>query len=266
MTTTQLSAGRSMPGTHFFGDVAVLTGRTVKHITRSLDTVITTCIMPIGFLLLFVYVLGGAISTGTNTSYVDYLLPGILVITVASGISYTAYRLFMDMQGGIFERFQSMPIARSSVLWAHVLTSMIANVISMVVVVGVALIMGFRTGASLADWLAVAGILLLFTLALTWIEVIPGLTAKSVDGASAFSYPLIFLPFISSAFVPTASMPGPVAWFAEHQPVTPIVNTIRNLFIGAQVGGEIWVALAWLVGILVVAYVVAQVIYRRKIS
>ncbi|QDZ15745.1 ABC transporter permease [Humibacter ginsenosidimutans] len=266
-TTTQPpAASRASSGTHFFGDTAVLTGRTVKHITRSLDTIITTCIMPIGFLLLFVYVLGGAINTGTDISYVNYLLPGILLITVASGISYTAFRLFLDMQGGIFERFQSMPIARSSVLWAHVLTSMIANVVSMVVVVGVALLMGFRTGASVLDWLAVAGILLLFTLALTWIAVIPGLTAKSVDGASAFSYPLIFLPFISSAFVPTASMPGPVAWFAEYQPVTPIVNTIRDLFTGQPVGSDIGVALAWMVGILVVAYVAAQVIYRKKIS
>jgi ABC-2 type transport system permease protein len=143
---------------------------------------------------------------------------------------------------------------------------MVANVVSMVVVVGVALLMGFRTGASVLDWLAVAGILLLFTLALTWIAVIPGLSAKSVDGASAFSYPLIFLPFISSAFVPTASMPGPVAWFAQYQPVTPIVNSIRDLFSDQPVGSDIWIALAWLVGILVVAYVFAQVIYRKKIS
>jgi ABC-2 type transport system permease protein len=143
---------------------------------------------------------------------------------------------------------------------------MVANVVSMVVVVGVALLMGFRTGASVLDWLAVAGILLLFTLALTWIAVIPGLSAKSVDGASAFSYPLIFLPFISSAFVPTASMPGPVAWFAQYQPVTPIVNSIRDLLTGQPVGSDIWIALGWLVGILVVAYVSAQVIYRKKIS
>ena len=133
----------------------------------------------------------------------NYLLPGILLITIASGISYTAFRLFPDMQSGIFERFQSMPIARSRVLWAHVLTSLVANLISLVVVVLVALLMGFRSGAGVLAWLAVAGILVLFTLALTWLAVIPGLTAKSVDGASAFSYPLIFLPFISSAFVPT---------------------------------------------------------------
>src|SRR5579864_6774133 len=170
---------------HFFGDTAVLTGRSLRHITRSLDTIITTTIMPIAFLLLFVYVFGGAIKAGSG-SYVDYLLPGILLITIASGISYTAFRLFTDMQGGIFERFQSMPIARSGVLWAHVLTSLAANVISLVVVVGVALLMGFRSSAGVPAWLAVAGILILFTLALTWIAVIAGLSAKTTDGAVAF--------------------------------------------------------------------------------
>ena len=250
---------------HFFSDTAVLTGRSLRHITRSLDTIITTCIMPIGFMLLFVYVFGGAIRTGSH-SYVNYLLPGILIITIASGISYTAYRLFLDMQSGIFDRFQSMPIARSSVLWAHVLTSLVANLTSLVVVVLVALLMGFRSGAGVLAWLELAGILILFTLALTWLAVIPGLTAKSVDGASAFSYPLIFLPFISSAFVPTATMPGPVRAFAENQPVTSIVNAIRDLFAQQPVGTDIGIALAWCVGILIVAYIFAMVIYRRKIS
>jgi ABC-2 type transport system permease protein len=251
--------------THLLGDTAVLTGRTMRHVTRSPDTIITTAIMPIAIMLLFVYVFGGAINTGT-VSYVNYMLPGILLITIASGISYTAFRLFTDMQGGILERFQSMPIARSGVLWAHALTSLVANVISLVVVVGVALLMGFRSGAGVLAWLAVAGILILFTLALTWIAIIPGLTAKSVDGASAFSYPLIFLPFISSAFVPTDTMPGPVRAFAEHQPVTSIVNAIRDLFTQQPVGTGIWIALAWCVGILVVAYTLAGISYRRRIS
>jgi ABC-2 type transport system permease protein len=230
-----------------------------------MDTIITTTLMPIAFMLLFVYVLGGAITTG-SASYVTYLLPGILVITIASGVAYTAFRLFTDMQSGIFERFNSMPIARSSVLWAHVLTSLVANLISVVVVVLVALVMGFRSSASVGAWLAVFGIIVLVTLALTWLAVIPGLTAKSVDGASAFSYPLILLPFISSAFVPTATMPGPVRWFAEHQPVTSIVNAIRGFLTQQPVGSDIWVALAWCVGILVIAYVLAMITYRRKIS
>ena len=164
---------------HFFGDTAVLTGRSLRHVTRSLDTIITTTIMPIAFLLLFVYVFGGVIRSGSG-SYVDYLLPGILLITIASGISYTAFRLFQDIQSGIFERFQSMPIARSSVLWAHVLTSLVANLISLAVVVLVALLIGFRSDAGVLAWLAVAAILVLFTLVLTWIAVIPGLSARWV--------------------------------------------------------------------------------------
>ena len=251
--------------THFFGDTVVLTGRSLKHVTRSLDTIITTALMPIALMLLFVYVFGGAIHSGT-ANYVNYLLPGILLITVGMGISYTAFRLFMDLRGGIFERFQSMPIARSSVLWAHVLTSLVANLISLIVVIGVALLMGFRSNVGIGGWLAVAGIVILFTLALTWIAVIAGLSAKSVDGASAYSYPIIFLPFISSAFVPTSTMPAPVAAFAQNQPVTSIVNTIRDLFAQKPVSSDIWIALAWCVGILVVAYVLAMVIYRRKIS
>src|ERR1700743_3649469 len=249
--------------THFFGDTAVLTGRTMRHVTRSLDTIITTAVTPIAMLLLFVYVLGGAIKHGSGT-YVTYLLPGILLITIASGISYTALRLFTDMQGGIFERFQSMPIARSSVLWAHVLTSLAANVVSIVAVTGVAVAMGFRSGAGVPAWLAVAGLLILFTLALTWVAVIPGLTAKSVDGASAFAYPLIFLPFISSAFVPPCSMPGPVRAFADNQPMTSIVNTIRALLAQHPAAASTWIAFAWCTGILIVAYALAMITYRRK--
>ena len=251
--------------THFAGDTALLTGRSLRHITRSLDTIITTTIMPIAFLLLFVFVFGGAIDTGT-ASYIDYLLPGILIITVASGVSYTAYRLFLDQQSGIFERFHSMPIARSSVLWAHVITSLAAIAMSVAVVIVAALLFGFRSGAGVFAWLAVAGILALFTLALTWLAVIPGLTAKSVDGASAFSYPLILLPFVSSAFVPTATMPGPVRAFAENQPVTAIVDAIRNLLAQQPVGTDIWVALAWCLGLLALAYGFAMLAYRRKLA
>lgn len=250
---------------HMLGDTATLTGRSLKHVFRSPDTIITTVITPIAMLLLFVYVLGGAINTGGYAgSYVSYLLPGILLVTIASGISYTAFRLFTDLQSGILERFQSMPVARSAVLWAHVLTSVVANTIALAVVVGVAAVMGFRSGASVLDWLAVAGILGLSTLALTWLAVIPGLTASTVDGASAFAYPLIFLPFISSAFVPTDTMPGPVRWFAENQPVTPIVNSVRGLLTTGTVDSEIWVALGWCAGILVVVFITATALYGRR--
>ena len=246
-------------------DTRALTGRSLRHILRSPDTIITTVITPIALLLLFVYVFGGAVSTGSGP-YIDYMLPGILLITVASGVAYTAYRLFLDIQGGIFERFQSMPIARSGVLWAHVLTSLSANLGSLAVVIGIALLMGFRSGASPAAWLAVAGILVLFTLTLTWLAVIAGLTAKTADGAGAFSYPLIFLPFVSSAFVPTETMPAPVAWFAENQPVTPVVNTLRALLAREPAGTDVWTALAWLGGILIAACAVAATLYRRRIS
>ena len=176
-------AGPVMSTTHFFGDTADLTGRSMRHITRSVDTIITTAVTPIAIMVLFVYVFGGAIDTGTD-NYVNYLLPGILLIAIASGIAYTAVRLFTDLQSGIFERFHSMPIARSSVLWAHVLTSLVSNAITVVIIVLVGLVMGFRTSAGLLAWLAVAGILALFTLALTWVAVIAGLSAKSVDGAA----------------------------------------------------------------------------------
>jgi ABC-2 type transport system permease protein len=250
---------------HFVRDTAVLTGRTMRHVTRSVDTIVTTAVVPVAIMLLFVYVLGGAIDTG-NVSYVDYMLPGILLITVASGVAYTAARLFADLASGIFERFQSMPIARPSVVWAHVLTSLAANLVSLAIVVVLALVMGFRSGAGILAWLAVAGLLVLFTLAMTWIAVIAGLSAHSVEGAGAFSYPLIFLPFISSAFVPTATMPGPVRVFAENQPVTCIVNTIRDLLTERPVGTDVWSALAWCVSILVVAYAVARLVYHRRIA
>src|SRR5215203_4890044 len=180
---------------HYFSDMGIMLGRSLRHITRSMDTIITVTITPIAMMLLFVYVFGGAIQAGTD-NYVNYLLRGIL------------------------ERFHSMPIARSAVLWGHVLTSLVSNAISVVVIVLVALIMGFRSSAGVLSWLAVAGILALFTLALTWVAAIAGLSATSVDGAGAFAYPIIFLPFISSAFVPTESMPSGVRVFAENQPVT----------------------------------------------
>ncbi|MFJ2543658.1 ABC transporter permease [Microbacterium sp. NPDC087589] len=253
--------------THFVADTATLTGRSMRHIFRSADTIITTAVTPIALMLLFVYVFGGALKQSIGEeNYVNYLLPGILLIAVASGIAYTAYRLFNDLQSGIFERFHSMPIARSSVLWAHVLTSMVSNAITLAIIFAVGFVMGFRTGAGPLAWLAVIGILLLFTLALTWLAIIAGLSAKTLEGATAFSYPLIFLPFISSAFVPTETMPGPVQWFAENQPVTSIVDTIQALFAEKPVGTDIWVALAWCVGILIVAYVFAIIAYRKKVS
>ncbi|NLR77347.1 ABC transporter permease [Chitinophaga eiseniae] len=248
---------------YFFIDLGVMLGRSMRHVSRSMDTIITVTIMPIAMMLLFVYVLGGAIQTGTD-NYVNYLLPGILLIAIANSVGYTSFRLFTDVQRGIFERFHSMPIARSAALWGHVLTSLVSNVISLTVIILVALLMGFRSPAGLMSWLAIAGILAMFTLALTWIAVIPGLTAKTIDGASAIAYPIHFLPLISSAFVPTKSMPSGVRAFAEHQPVTSIVEAIRALLYHQPVGNGIWVALGWCGGITLLAYFFAMRVYKRR--
>ncbi len=256
---------RNIKQYHFFSDLNVMLGRSLKHIFRSMDTIITSAITPIGLMLLFVYVFGGAIESGTD-NYVNYVLPGIFLVALASGTSYTALRLFTDVQRGIMERFRSMPIAPSALLWGHVMASLVFNAISLLVIMLVALLMGFRSSAGVLSWLVVVGILVLVTLALTWIAVIPGLTARSIDGAAAFAYPLIFLPFISSAFVPTHSMPPVVRAFAEHQPVTAIVNTIRALLAGEPASREIWIALAWCVAALLVAYFLAMRIYKRRVS
>jgi ABC-2 type transport system permease protein len=243
----------------------ILFGRQMRHILRSPDTIITVAVMPVAMMLMFVYVFGGAVKTSmeSGVNYVNYQLPGVLLIGVSAGISYTAVRLFTDIQKGIFARFRAMPIARSAVLWSNVLTSLVSNAITAAAVVLVALPMGFRPSGSVPHWLAAAGILALFTLALTWLAMIPGLTAKSVEGAYVFSYPLIFLPFLSSAFVPTETMPAVLRVFAENQPVTGIVEAMRGLLSGASASNEIWIALAWCAGILIVAYFFAIRAYRR---
>ncbi len=245
-------------------NTGVLLGRLMRNIMRSPDTIVTVAITPIMMMLLFVYVFGGAIETGTE-NYVNYLLPGILLITIASGVAYTSLRLFNDVKSGLMARFVTMPIKRSSVLWAHVLTSLVSNALAVAVVILTAFLMGFRPHADILDWFAVAGILLLFTLALTWLAVIPGLTAGSMEGATAYSYPLIFLPFISSAFVPTETMPKAIRIFAENQPVTSIVNSVRALLYDGAAGIGIWTALAWCLGVMIIAYLIAGKVFRRQL-
>ncbi|ASK62361.1 ABC transporter permease [Virgibacillus phasianinus] len=243
----------------------VLLGRLMRNIMRSPDTIITVAITPIMMMLLFVYVFGGAIETGTD-NYVNYLLPGILLMAIASGVAYTSLRLFTDVKSGLMARFITMPIKRSSILWAHVLTSLVSNALTVLMVILVALLMGFRSNADILEWLVVAGILGLFTLALTWLAVIPGLRAGSMEGATAYSYPLIFLPFISSAFVPTETMPKIVRVFAENQPVTSTVNAIRALLYEGSVGNGIWSALAWCIVIMVIAYFFASREFKRRLG
>ncbi len=245
----------------------VLFGRLMKHILRSPDTIITVALVPIAMMLMFVYVFGGALkfSFGENINYVNYQLPGILLMAISSGIAYTAMRLFSDTQKGLFARFNSMPVNRSSVLWSHVLASLISNMLTVVIIFLVALIMGFRSSAGMLAWLAVAGILALFTLALTWVAVIPGITGKTMEGATGFSYPLLFLPFLSSAFVPTETMPKAIRAFAENQPVTSIVESIRSLLNSKPVGSDIFIALAWCAGVIIVSYFFAMRAYKKRI-
>lgn len=247
---------------YFISDMFVMLDRSLKHIIRSSDTIITTAIMPVAIMLLFVYVLGGAIEAGTD-NYVNYQLPGILLITVANGVAYTSYRLATDKQKGIFERFHSLPIGRSTPLWGHVMTSVISNMISMIVVIAVAFLLGFRTRASLLSWLIIFGILILFTLSLTWISVIAGIKAKTPDSAGVFSYPLLFLPFLSSAFVPAETMPFGLRMFVENQPVTFVVNTIRGAFDNAVITSDLIISLVWCIAILLSSYFVAMKLYKK---
>jgi ABC-2 type transport system permease protein len=239
----------------------------MKHITRSPDTIITVAITPIAMMLMFVYVFGGAIKTSLpeGINYVNFQLPGILIIAIASGISYTSFRMFSDKQKGIFSRFNSMPISRSSALWAHVLVSLVSNLITVAIIFLIAFIMGFRPNAGISEWLAVIGVLTLLTLSLTWMAVIPGLTAKTMEGASVFAYPLLFLPMFSSAFAPTETMPSAIRWFAENQPVTAIVETVRSLLNSEPVNNSIWIALAWCIGIMLVSWFFAMKAYKRKV-
>ncbi|MDR1033664.1 MAG: ABC transporter permease [Bifidobacteriaceae bacterium] len=238
-------------------DTYALFGRLLKHVLRSPDTIITVTIMPVAIMLLFVYVFGGAIETGAD-NYVNYMLPGILLMSIASGTAYTSVRLFSDREKGLFARFNSMPISRSSLLIAHVLVSIVSGLVTVFIITAIALIMGFRTNAGILQLLTALAVLTLFMFALTWLAVIAGLGAKSVDGASAFSYPLIFLPFISSAFVPTDTMPFAVRVFAEHQPVTSIVDAIRSLLCATPAYNAIWVSIAWCVAISVVGWLVGR--------
>jgi len=246
-----------------FSDTAVLSGRMMRHTFRSIDTLITVVAMPIMMMLLFVYVFGGAMNTG-SIDYINFVVPGIILFTIASGVAYTAVRLNNDVTAGIFDRFYSMPISKSSILGGHVLNSVVFNMFSVLLVLLVALLIGFRPQAGPAEWLLAIGMVLLFTLAMTWVAVTFGLLANSAEGAGVFAYPMLILLFISAAFVPTESMPGIVRVFAEYQPMTPIIEAVRSLLIGEPVGNNALIAVMWCVSILIAAYVAAIQIYKRK--
>ncbi len=246
-------------------DTWTMTKRSLRHTTRSVDTIITVVLTPIALLLLFVYVFGGAIGTQTGPiDYVDFITPGVVIMTVVSGIAYAALRLSTDLQKGIISRFRTMPVTPSSVLSGQALSSTLSNLFSCFLVIVVALLVGFRPEADTAAWLWFFGLLALFTLATTWLAMLFGLLAKTVEGAGAFSYILLLLIFISPSFVPTDSMKPWLRGFAENQPMTPIIETMRSLLTEGTPGPDLWAALAWSLGILVVSYTLALRVYRRS--
>ncbi|MBT2668798.1 ABC transporter permease [Bacillus sp. ISL-4] len=246
-------------------DTLTLANRIIKHNIRSVDTLITVVAMPVMMLLGMVFIFGGAIQIAgvSEDEYINYILPGILLMTIATGSAYTSLRINLDKTTGMFERFKSMPIAKSSVLGGQVIASVIFMLVSIMVVLIIGFIAGFRSDATFADWLLVALLLTLFALALTWISVPFGLSAKGIEGASSFSYILLMLLFVSSAFVPVEGMPKIIRIFAENQPMTPIIQTIRNLLDSQSVGNDLWVSFGWMVLIILISYIFGLKVYRK---
>ncbi|MET7395349.1 ABC transporter permease [Dactylosporangium sp. NPDC005572] len=251
-------------------DATTMLGRELTHTVRYPLMLISSILTPVVLLLLFVYILGGPIGAGLGdgapgASYVDFLVPGILMMTVASGSSTTAINVCTDMTGGIIDRFRTMAVSRGAVLSGHVGAGVIRTLITTAVVIPVAVLAGFRPHASVLDWLAVAGIVAAFGFALSWVSAALGLGAKTVAGANGATLPIQFLlPFLSSAFVPAESMPAAVRWFTEYQPFTPVADALRALLTGAPVGGSALVALAWCAGIALAGYLWAVAAFARK--
>ncbi len=250
-------------------DSTTMLGRELKHTLRYPLMLVGSILVPVVFLLLFVYIFGGPIGAGLGDAargapYVNYLVPGILMMTVAAGTGTTAINVCTDMTEGIVDRFRTMAITRGSVLTGHVGASVLRALVTTTIVNGVALLVGFRPEASVADWFAVAGIVVAFSFALAWLSVALGLGAKSVAGANGATLPIQFLlPFLSSAFVPADSMPAGVRWFTAHQPFTPVVESLRALLTGAPVGNTAYLALAWCAVIAVGGYLWARAGFRR---
>jgi ABC-2 type transport system permease protein len=258
--------------TYAAADSATMLRRQLRHMQRYGSMTVLLIGMPIVFLLLFVYVFGGTLgnglggASGGRAAYVEYVTPGILLIAVASVAQGTAISVAMDMTEGIIARFRTMAIFRSSVLTGHVLGAMIEMMLSLAVVVGVALLIGFRPNATPVEWVAAAGVLALIAFALTWLTVALGMSTKSVEAASNLPMPLVFLPFLGSGFVPTESMPAGLRWFAEYQPFTPIMETVRGLLLGSAIGSSAAIAVAWCVGIALVGFLWARKLYNRDPS
>ena len=250
-------------------DSTTMIGRELKHTLRFPLMLIALILVPVVFLLLFVYILGGPIGAGLGDAgrgapYVNFLVPGILMMTVAAGCGITAINVNTDMTGGIIDRIRTMAVTRGAVLTGHVGGTVLRTLVSTTVVTGVALLAGFRPRASVVDWFAVAGIIAAFSFALAWLSAAIGLIAKSVAGANSATLPIQFLlPFLSSAFVPAASMPAGVRWFTAHQPFTPVVECLRALLTGGPVGNSAYLALAWCAAIALAGYLWARAAFRR---
>ena len=251
-------------------DSATMLRRQLRHMQRYPSMTALIVGLPVVFLLLFVYVFGGTLGAGLGGvtagrgAYVDYVVPGILLITVASSAQGTAISVAMDMTEGIIARFRTMAIARASVLTGHVLGSLVQTMLSLAIVTGVALVVGFAPNAGPLDWLAACGLLAMTTLALTWLSVALGMVSKSVETASNVLMPLVLLPFIGSGFVPTDSMPAGLRWFAEYQPFTPIIETLRGLLLGTAIGNDAWLALAWCTAIGLGGYLWSKRLFGRE--
>jgi ABC-2 type transport system permease protein len=257
--------------THAIADSATMLRRSLRHTVRYPVMMIAFLIVPIILLLLFLGVFGGSVRTGvagpgSGGSYIDYIVPGIILIVAGYGCSTTALAVNKDMTEGIIARFRTMNVARTAVLTGHVVGAVLRTLIAAALVVGVAFALGFRPHAGAPAWLAAAGLVLLFTLALTWLAVASGLAAKTPDGTTSFALLAQLLPFVSSAFVPTGSMAAGVRWFAANEPFTPIINTIRGLLLGGPVGHAGIIAVAWCVGLTLVGYVWSRMLFNRDPS
>jgi ABC-2 type transport system permease protein len=248
-------------------DSATMLRRNLRHALRYPSMTLVSVLTPIVILLLFVGILGDTLGAGLGPAaaggYVDYVAPGIILMTVASGCLSTSVSVCVDMTGGIINRFRTMAISRASLLTGHVIGSMIQTVISTALVIGVAVLLGFRPTAGPLEWIAATGMLVLVAFALTWLAVLIGLVSKTPESASNTPLLIQFAPFISSAFVPTDSMPAGVRWFAENQPFTPIIETTRGLLLGTPIGGSAAIAVAWCVAIALAGYMRARVVFGR---
>lgn len=243
-------------------DALVFVGRSIRHGLRNVDSLLMSVILPLMLLLLFVYVFGGAIDTGTT--YINYVMPGIIFLCAGYGSSSTATSVCQDMVGGMIDRFRSLPIRSSAALGGHVAASLVRNLFSTVLVVSVAVLLGFRPTADPLAWLAALGVVALFVVTISWVSVVFGLLAKSVEAAAAFGFFLLFLPYLSSAFVPTDTMPAVLRAFSQHQPITPMIETLRGLLIGTPIGNSAWLTAAWCFGILVVVVPLSAHLFRRR--